>query len=66
MCNCTKTTTTTFYCCAEAELEALRSATDEAIQLLNSEIISAQSIGASDATEAVQLATERLRAARAA
>lgn len=54
------------FCCERAELDALRSVTAEVAHILDSEIVSAQSIGASDVVDTIQYASKRLQQVLAA
>jgi len=52
------------YCCERLELETLRAVTDEVASYLDSEVVSAQSIGTIDAVEPIAHASQRLKTAR--
>lgn len=62
--HCHKNQPSRGYCCEKAELETLRAVMDEVSTHLDSEVVSAKSIGALDVVESVQHASGRLRAAR--
>jgi hypothetical protein len=61
---CKKATPKQGYCCERAELETLRVVMDEAQQLLNSEVVAAQTIGTLDAHPVMSHVSEKLRDAR--
>lgn len=61
--HCEKTTPEKGYCCERAELDTLRTVTDEVIRHLDQEV-DVTSIGALDVAEAVEHARNRLVAVR--